>query len=81
MRGSVTPRPPLPSTAAAPHAAGTQAKGARAEGAVAVISDSLFDHSEDVDFVLDPVTLRQGRAHTASRLPRGVQGEQAVITF
>jgi len=45
------------------------------------ISDSLFDHSEDVDFVLDPVTLRRGRAHTASRLSHGIQGDQAVITF
>ena len=44
-------------------------------------SDSLFDHSEDVDFVLDPVTLHRGRARTATRLPQGVQGEQAVITF
>jgi anti-sigma factor RsiW len=45
------------------------------------ISDTLFDHSEDVDFVLDPVTLRRGHAHTVSRLPHGIQGEQAVITF
>lgn len=50
-------------------------------GMVASLTDSLFDHSEDVDFVLDPVTLRRGRAHTASHLPAGVQGEQAVITF
>ncbi len=45
-----------------------------------VASDSLFDHSEDVEFILDPVQLRRGRAHTA-RLPEGVQGEQAVISF
>ena len=45
------------------------------------ISDTLFDHSEDVDFVLDPVTLHRGHAHTASRLPQGIRGEQAVITF
>jgi anti-sigma factor RsiW len=45
------------------------------------MSDSLFDHSEDVDFVLDPVTLHRGRARTTTRLPQGVQGEQAVITF
>jgi hypothetical protein len=63
-------------------AGGTPAAGTRASGALAAaISDSLFDHSEDVDFVLDPVTLHRGRAHTASRLPRDVQGEQAVITF
>jgi hypothetical protein len=62
--------------------AGGRAETARTgEPALKSISDSLFDHSEDVDFVLDPVKLHQGRAHTASRLPRGVQGEQAVITF
>ena len=45
------------------------------------ISDTLFDHSEDVDFVLDPVTLRRGHAHTVSRLSHGIQAGQAVITF
>jgi anti-sigma factor RsiW len=44
-------------------------------------SDSLFDHSEDVDFVLDPVTLRRGRAHTTTRQPGGIKSEAAVITF
>jgi anti-sigma factor RsiW len=45
---------------------------------VAPLSDSLFDHSEDVEFVLDPVTLHRGRAS----LSRGsTQGERAVITF
>jgi hypothetical protein len=46
----------------------------------AAISDSLFDHSEDVEFILDPVTLHRGRA-TVSRSPNGVQGEKAVISF
>ncbi|MFI5370844.1 MAG: anti-sigma factor family protein [Candidatus Eisenbacteria bacterium] len=46
------------------------------------IPDSLFDHAEDVEFVLDPVTVRKGRAHPASRLaPRTESGAQAVITF
>ncbi len=67
---SAVPSEPLPS-----------GNEARATAAVATISDSLFDHSEDVDFVLDPVTLHKGRAHTASQLPSGIQGEQAVITF
>jgi predicted anti-sigma-YlaC factor YlaD len=51
--------------------------------ALAGIPDSLFDHSEDVEFILDPVTLRHGRASVA-RTPRAtppVQGEQATITF
>ena len=47
----------------------------------AAAPESLFDHSEDMDFVLDPVTLRRGRAHTAVHLPNGVQGEQAVISY
>jgi len=51
----------------------------RATGA---IPDSLFDHAEDVEFVLDPVTVRKGRAHPASRLaPRTAHSDQAVITF
>lgn len=51
------------------------------DGAVAVISDSLFDHSADVDFVLDPVTLHRGRAHTASRLGDRPKDGEAIITF
>lgn len=51
-------------------------------GAVAAAAvDSLFDHSEDIDFVLDPVSVRGGRAQAATRLPGGIQGEQTVITF
>jgi len=44
--------------------------------------DSLgIDHTEDVEFILDPVVLHRGRAQAPSRLPKGVQGEQAVISF
>jgi anti-sigma factor RsiW len=45
------------------------------------VPDSLFDHSADVEFILDPVTLRKGRAHAVLRLSPDVQGEKAVITF
>lgn len=46
------------------------------------LADSLFDHSEDVEFILDPVVLHRGRAQsTAARLPQGIQGEQTVISF
>lgn len=49
---------------------------------MAAVTDSLFDHSEDVEFILDPVTLRKGRAHTVVRVqPEPARGEQAVITF
>lgn len=54
--------------------------GTAADAAVAGIPDSLFDHSEDVEFILDPVTLRRGRA-SLSHAPASVQGEQAVVTF
>ena len=47
----------------------------------ATLADSLFDHAEDVEFILDPVVLHRGRAQAPSRLPAGVQGEQAVISF
>jgi len=43
--------------------------------------DSVLNHSEDVEFILDPVVLHRGRAQAPSRLPKGVQGEQAVISF
>jgi anti-sigma factor RsiW len=50
--------------------------------AVATVADSLFDPSNDIEFILDPVTLRKGRVHPASRLaPEKERGEQAVITF
>jgi anti-sigma factor RsiW len=45
------------------------------------IPDSLFDHSEDVEFILDGVTLRKGRAHTVPLGPDAVRGAAAVITF
>jgi hypothetical protein len=50
------------------------------EAALAAVPDSLFDHSEDVEFILDPVTLRRGRPAVARPTPR-VQGQQATITF
>ncbi len=51
--------------------------------AAAVIPDSLFDHSEDVDFILDPVAIRRGHASmTHGDLPgTSVRGQQALITF
>jgi hypothetical protein len=47
---------------------------------VATVPDSLFDHGQDVEFILDPVTLRRGRA-TVKNPTANVQAEQAVITF
>ena len=45
------------------------------------LPDSLFDHSADVEFILDPVTLRKGRVHTMLPLNPSVRGDKAVITF
>lgn len=71
----------LPVTTTDAPAASARTPTRAASGPVAVLSDSLFDHAEDVEFILDPVTLHRGRASTASRLPEGVQAEQTVITF
>lgn len=49
------------------------------EGALSA-ADSLFDHSEDVEFILDPVTLHRGRA-SVTRAAGSSPDEKAVITF
>ena len=51
------------------------------ETTVASVPDSIFDHSDDVEFVLDPVTLRRGRATVARPHLLGPQTEQAVVSF
>ena len=49
---------------------------------VSLDADSLFDHNDDIEFMLDPVTVRKGRAHRATRVaPPTVTGEAATITF
>jgi hypothetical protein len=74
------PQPVLVRQASAPLPA-TPASAVAVRPATA-IPDSLFDHSEDVEFVLDPVTVRKGRAHPASRLaPPSATSPQTVITF
>lgn len=51
------------------------------EESVAMVPDSLFDHSEDIEFILDPVVVnRRGRA-AVSRTPDPIEARQAVITF
>ena len=69
-------------------APGAPEPGARAgqtssdEPTAVVLSDSLWDQGDDVEFILDAMTLRKGRAHPTSRLsPHRARGEQAVITF
>jgi len=76
---AVNPVPATPAPDLAPgDAAVLEPQLVTAEG----FSDSLFDHSADVEFVLDPVTVRRGQAHPATRLaPPITSGEQATITF
>ena len=50
-------------------------------GTTGGIADTLFDHSADVEFILDPVVLNKGRAHTVLKLNPDVRGEKAIITF
>ena len=54
---------------------------AAARAMAAAVTDSLFDHAEDVEFVLDPVLLRRGRAHKSASMAEGLQTDQAVISF
>ncbi len=79
------PRQPelrTPAAATPSQAPGTGAAVAVRANPGAGVPDSLFDHSEDVELVLDPVTLHHGRASLArSRATTPVQGEQAVISF
>ncbi len=79
--GSPVPQARLVATRAADGAPGGRGSLASSGAATTATLDSLFDHSEDVDFVLDPVSVREGRARTVSQVPGGIQGEQTVITF
>jgi len=54
-------------------------RGSLVAAAGSATTDSLFDHSEDVEFILDPVTLHRGRASV--NRGSGAPGEKAVITF
>jgi len=67
---------PAPSLAARP---GDPATAPGRGAASRTHADSLFDHSEDIEFILDPVRLQRGRA-TVSR-PPATQGEKAVLSF
>lgn len=59
----------------------TTAPAPAADRPAATMADSLFDHSADVEFILDPVVLHRGRAQAVSNLPNGVQAERTVISF
>ena len=59
----------------------TAARATTGNGAVATVADSLFDHAEDVEFILDPGTVRRGHVRPVSPRATSVQGERAVISF
>jgi predicted anti-sigma-YlaC factor YlaD len=80
-RGERMAGPVATSVTQAPESATAPAAEAPGVATVAAASDSLFDHEQDIEFVLDPVTLRRGRANVVRTLPAGVQTEQAVVSF
>jgi hypothetical protein len=45
----------------------------------AALTDSLFDHSEDVEFIVAPTALRRGR--DAARSSPGMRTGSAMISF
>jgi hypothetical protein len=75
---SAGPVSPAPS-----HANPTLARRERSRPAevFATVPDSLFDHTADVELVLDPVTLRKERGRGYTPVQTTVKGEQASITF
>jgi hypothetical protein len=66
-----------------PRVASARTPGRRTAGSAlaSAIPDSLFDHSADVDFVLDPVKMRRERGRGYTPVTNPVQGERASITF
>ena len=80
MIAAAAPAPRHTVTVPASTARRTSATSAFAPAAdTPTIPDSLFDHTADVELVLDPVKLRheRGRGYT----PTSVRGEAASITF
>ena len=69
---------PAPGTSETPSVASEDAQIA---GATSTVPDSIFNHGDDVEFILDPVTLRKGRAHTTIHGSDAPRGQQATITF
>lgn len=82
---ALAPPQPVAVTPAAPEASPPSAPaesdaGPGAVSRVASLPDSLFDPAANVEFILDAVPLRRGRAELPSpALP--VQAERAVISF
>lgn len=61
----------------------TEPGGRRPAEKDAIVADDPFDHSADVEFILDPVNVTRGRAtvsHAGSR-QTDAEGERAIISF
>lgn len=71
---------PVADVESASPAAPAPAQPVAEPGAVAAIPDSIFDPSADVEFILDPVTMRRGRA-SVTRASTTPLTDQAIITF
>jgi anti-sigma factor RsiW len=67
------------------HAQPSAALAARAPAGTAVVPDSLFDHSYDLEFAFDPVNLRrvpgEQNLRPARPMPASDVGRKASITF
>ncbi len=75
------PAVPVLVSGAGPDADGPQ--GLRPAEKEAVAADDPFDHSADVEFILDPVSVNRGRAtvsHAGSR-QADTEGERTIISF
>ena len=66
-------------TTAAPYAPVHRAPSGQA--LAAAMPDSLFDHSADIEFVLDPVKIRRERGRGYTPVTSTVRGQTASITF
>ena len=60
--------------------AGAMAQTPRTGVASGTASGQLFDHSADVEFILDPVTLKRGHASLPGQTP-ATQEERAIVSF
>lgn len=79
-RAQRTPAEPRLVAPAPGSAASAPAPGVLATARVPDAADSLYDHGEDVEFILDPVTLRRGRASLNRATPEG-PGDRVVVSF
>jgi hypothetical protein len=59
----------------------TRSQEPRPAGKEAVVAEDPFDHSADVEFILDPVSVTRGRATVSHAGWQQVEGERTIISF